>query len=304
MKNLIHNNKFEYKVLICDDNEYYIQRLSNAISRINYKNKSYSLSITLSVSPEDFIKNIQNYTFDIIILDVCLRDTVDQATYSDYLRSHLITHYYGNDLYHYVQKHCPEAFVFALSNLPINVIRAEFNNSDLQYFCKTDTSPEKISSYIKNYFDTKRKSILNNIFVVYVHNKNMLDNVNKFIKQLGLNSVDLMEYSPGGIRTIFDALNTCANSIECAIVLLSGDDIVCNTHTMTMTYRARQNVIFEMGLFSGFLGRDKVIVLYEPHEKFEFPSDIVGIFYHKYDNNNEWKKSVKSDLKKVGFNIN
>ncbi len=301
---LSNNNKFEYKVLICDDNEHYIERLSNAISKINYKNKDYSLRIIQSLSPEDFVKNLQNYSFDVIILDVCIRDTVNNATYSDFLRVHLNSPYYGSDLYRYVEKHCPNALVFALSNLPINTIRNEFNNADIEYFCKTDTSPEKISGYIKNYFDTKRKNILNNVFIVYGHNKSMLNDVNEFITQLGLNSIDLMEYSPGGIRTIFDALDACANSIECAIILLSGDDIVCNVDSMTMTYRARQNVIFEMGLFSGYLGRDKIIVLYKPHEKFEFPSDIVGIYYHKYDTNNNWKMSLRSDLEKIGFNFN
>ena len=112
-----------------------------------------------------------------------------------------------------------------------------------------------------------------------------------------------MTYSPAGLRTIFDALDSCARSIECAIVLLSGDDIVFNDRHEFQSYRARQNVIFEMGFFAGVLGRDKVIVIYEPNDKFEFPSDILGIYYTAYCDDSKWKTELRSHLKKIGFEL-
>jgi len=291
----------KYRILICDDNEHYIKRLREEISEINYRNENYRLYITSTSSPQHFIEQVKTEGFDVIILDTCIRDGIKDQCVFDYLRNRLNQDYYGPDLYSYAKKYCPNALVFVLSNLPINVSRVEFNNVDAEYFCKTNTSPAKIANYIKNYFDTQRKRLLNNIFVVYGHNESMRSNVTKYIRRIGIKTLGLMDYSPSGIRTIFDALNSCANLIECAIVLLSADDLVYNNRHEFQAYRARQNVIFEMGFFAGVLGRDKVVVLYEPNEKFEFPSDIIGIYYTAYSDDNKWKQELRSHLNKMGF---
>lgn len=301
---MLNDNSLVYKVLICDDNKHYIKRLREEISAINYKNKEYQLSITSAPSPQLFIDNVKTEGFDVIILDTCIRDVIEDQVVFDYLRNRMHQDYYGPDLYIHAKKNCPDALIFVLSNLPVNVSRTEFNNTAAEYFCKTHTTPAEIANYIKNYFDTKKKRLLNNAFVVYGHNENMRVAVTKYIKRLGIKTLDLMEYSPGGIRTIFDALNSCASTVECAIILLSADDIVVNDKHEFQSYRARQNVIFEMGLFSGVLGRDKVIVLYEPNADFEFPSDIIGIYYTAYSDNNKWKQELKVNLEKIGFEFN
>jgi predicted nucleotide-binding protein len=48
-------------------------------------------------------------------------------------------------------------------------------------------------------------------------------------------------------------------------------------------YRARQNVIFELGLFIGLVGRSRVCCLYK--EGVELPSDYSGVLYKKYRDN-------------------
>lgn len=301
---LTHYSKLaEYKILICDDNQHYIDRLRRAISAINYKNQDYQLSITAVSSPQLFINQVKSEGFDVIILDTCIRDVIEDQVVFDYLRNRMHQNYYGPDLYVHAKQYCPNALFFVLSNLTIDVSRTEFNNINAEYFCKANTSPSTIANYIKNYFDTQRKRLLNNVFVVYGHNEAMRTNVIKYIRRIGINSLDLMDYSPGGIRTIFDALNSCASFVECAIILLSADDMVFNDRHEFQAYRARQNVIFEMGFFAGVLGRDKVIVLYQPNEKFEFPSDILGIYYTAYSDDNKWKQELKTHLKKIGFQM-
>lgn len=56
--------------------------------------------------------------------------------------------------------------------------------------------------------------------------------------------------------------------------------------------RARQNVIFELGITYGYLDRSNVLMLYE--EGVERPSDIDGLAY--YPLNGDWKKMVIKDL--------
>lgn len=293
----------EYRILLCDDNQMYIERLRKEISAINYKNKEYKILITAVSSSQLFIDEVKTGIFDIIILDACIGSNPGDQVVFDYLRSRLQQDYYGPDLYSYAKQYCPDALIFVLSNLPVDVSRKEFNNIDAEYFCKSYTMPTTVANYIKNYFDTQRKRLLNNVFVVYGHDEEMRSKVTKYIKRLGIKSLDLMEYSPCGIRTIFDALNSCANFVECAVVLLSADDMVFNDKHEFLSYRARQNVIFEMGFFAGVLGKDKVIVLYKPNKDFEFPSDINGIYYTAYKEDNKWKSELRATLKRIGFEL-
>lgn len=299
----VNKELVEYRILLCDDNQIYIERLRKEISAINYKNKEYKILITAVSSSQLFIDKVKTGIFDIIILDACIGSNPEGQVFFDYLRSRLQQDYYGPDLYSYAKKYCPDALVFVLSNLPVDVSRKEFNNIDAEYFCKSYTMPKTVANYIKNYFDTQRKRLLNNVFVVYGHDKEMHSKVTKYIKRLGIKSLDLMEYSPCGIRTIFDALNSCASFVECAVVLLSADDMVFNDKHEFLSYRARQNVIFEMGFFAGVLGKDKIIVLYKPNKDFEFPSDINGIYYTAYKEDNKWKLELRATLKRIGFEL-
>jgi predicted nucleotide-binding protein len=50
--------------------------------------------------------------------------------------------------------------------------------------------------------------------------------------------------------------------------------------------RARQNVVFELGLFIGTLSRARVIIIYEAG--IELPSDLNGVLYIPLDNPREF----------------
>ena len=159
---MLSENLLEYKVLICDDNAIYIHRLREEISAINYRNREYNIIITASASPQMFIEYVKTGGFDVIILDNCIKDNTHDQVLFDYIRSRLYQDYYGADLYEHAKKYCPDALIFVLSNLPVSVSRTEFNNVDAEYFCKAKTNPAEIANYIKNYFDTNKKRIMNN----------------------------------------------------------------------------------------------------------------------------------------------
>ena len=57
----------------------------------------------------------------------------------------------------------------------------------------------------------------------------------------------------------------------------------------TDTFRARQNVIFEMGYFMGALGRSHVMCLLQ--DKVEKPGDIDGVVYTSIDKSGVWKQN-------------
>lgn len=68
-------------------------------------------------------------------------------------------------------------------------------------------------------------------------------------------------------------------------------------------YRARQNVILEMGFFLGRLGRERVAAIYKPHESFDMPSDYSGVLYIEFDVDGAWQYKLAKELKASGHDV-
>ena len=65
--------------------------------------------------------------------------------------------------------------------------------------------------------------------------------------------------------------------------------------------RARQNVILELGVFLGKLGRKHVCPLVKGDV--ETPSDYDGVVYTKLDDAGGWKMKLVQELKAAGFDV-
>lgn len=72
------------------------------------------------------------------------------------------------------------------------------------------------------------------------------------------------------------------SQVHFAVVLLSPDDVAYprDAKPEEVRYRARQNVIFELGYFVGKLGRERVLVLYRKDDSFEMPFILVCSSFH------------------------
>ena len=71
-------------------------------------------------------------------------------------------------------------------------------------------------------------------------------------------------------------------------------------------YRARQNVIFELGYFCGKYGRQNTFALYDTSKgkEIELPSDIQGVLYEKYDEPyGNWRIALSKGLKAAGYSV-
>lgn len=296
--------RVKYKVLVLDDNRYFLDRLYPKICEINSKNSQYMIECRCVCHQRAFIAELHSSAeYDLIIIDICIRDSIEQEVY-DFLRMDIGAEFCGIDLYQEIKHNCPNARIFAMSNLPVEHIRIAFNYSpDVDCFYKGGVNPaDEIARCVKAYFDTNMQRIRNNVFLVYGHNESMRTSVDNFLTSLRLHVIDLYQDSKSGIKNVYDALESCGGLADCAIILLSGDDIAYNKEDLK-SYRARQNVIFEMGLFAGLLGRGKVIVLHEEKKAFEFPSDINGIFYIQFSNDGSWILKLTNDLKEIGFDL-
>lgn len=115
----------------------------------------------------------------------------------------------------------------------------------------------------------------------------------------GLEPIILKEQVSEGL-TILEKLETNAKS-DFAIILLTGDDKGNRKDLNDLNFRARQNVIFEMGYFFALLGRKNVVCLQE--EDIETPSDLGGRMFIKLDNSDSWKLKLIKELKHAGFQV-
>ena len=145
----------------------------------------------------------------------------------------------------------------------------------------------------------QNKAKTNKIFIVHGHNNEMKLAVARTIEQLGLHPIILHE-QPNKGRTIIEKFEKLSEDVGFAIVLLSAADAMKDGK-----YRARQNVILELGYFIAKLGRDNVIALYDTSPSdIEIPSDITGVLYEPYDKpDGVWRFKVVQELKAANYDV-
>lgn len=109
---------------------------------------------------------------------------------------------------------------------------------------------------------------------------------------------------------------TLATEAKFAIILISADDLGASRRQyeaaesggkQTLRYRARQNVILELGFFYGKLGWEKVFVIEKPAERtwpnFERPSDLEGVDFFDTSGETDWRYELTKKLREVAFPV-
>lgn len=116
------------------------------------------------------------------------------------------------------------------------------------------------------------------VFIVHGRDKAILNETELLLKNAGLHPVILSKQANSGL-TLMEKFEKYSD-VSYAVILLTPDDIGSyfekDTHP-NLQYRARQNVIFELGFFYGKLGRSNVCCLLK--QSVEKPSDLDGIAY-------------------------
>ena len=142
----------------------------------------------------------------------------------------------------------------------------------------------------------------NKIFLVHGHDEEMKQTVARTLEKLDLKPIILHEQPDRG-RTIMEKFEDYSEAISFAIILLSPDDKGCDANNFpeSAKFRARQNVILELGYFIGKLGRNKVLVLFKDEPYFEHPSDFVGVLYTSFKDG--WELEMVKELQSCGYDV-
>jgi len=148
-----------------------------------------------------------------------------------------------------------------------------------------------------------RTKLSNKIFIVHGHDEEMKQAVARIVEKIGLVPIILHE-QPNKGRTIIEKFEDYAD-VNFAMVLFSPDDIAYpkSKSPEDKRFRARQNVIFELGFFVGKLERKHVFILFREEENFEIPSDYLNICYTPYDNKGKWQYDLIKELKSCNYNV-
>ncbi|RDV05992.1 DNA-binding protein [Sphingorhabdus pulchriflava] len=118
-----------------------------------------------------------------------------------------------------------------------------------------------------------------NVFVVYGHDSDARNELEAMLRRWGLNALILDQLTSGG-QTIIEKLESVRQEANFAVILATPDDQGHRAnHPEELAYRARQNVVLELGMMLSVLGRDRVAILMKDQVAMERPSDIQGLIY-------------------------
>lgn len=145
--------------------------------------------------------------------------------------------------------------------------------------------------------NNKSQEISDKIFIVHGHNEEMKQSSARFLEKIDLKPIILHE-QPNKGRTIIEKFSDYSD-VSFAIILISADDIAYakNDKIENANFRARQNVILELGFFLGKIGRENVVVIYEDGEKIEIPSDYQGVLYVPHDKKRKLETCISKRIK-------
>ena len=98
-------------------------------------------------------------------------------------------------------------------------------------------------------------------------------------------------------RSILEDLLVKLDDFDFAVLVLAPDDITLSKDELSPS--ARDNVLFECGLFMGRLGRDRVFIVYDETIKLKIPSDLAGITLAPYEGSRIESTSAEAAVRKA-----
>jgi predicted nucleotide-binding protein len=145
----------------------------------------------------------------------------------------------------------------------------------------------------------------NKVFVVYGHDETARNHLEAMLRRWHLEPL-ILDQLPSEGQTIIEKLEKYTADVRFAVILATPDD---EGHKAgredEKTYRARQNVVLELGMMLSTLGRSRVAILLKQQVNMERPSDIQGLIYipFKDDLQKEAGTTLAKEMVAQGYKI-
>lgn len=142
------------------------------------------------------------------------------------------------------------------------------------------------------------------VFVVYGHDTTARTQLEAMLRRWDIEPL-ILDQLPSEGQTIIEKLENYTKKAHYAIVITTPDD---EGHAANKAdekqYRARQNVVLELGMLLAKLGRSKVAIFIKNQKDMERPSDINGLMYIPFkDDIDDGKTLLYKELCSAGFII-
>lgn len=159
------------------------------------------------------------------------------------------------------------------------------------------------SKDINKPFSKKQKGGINKIFIVHGRDTKALLETEGILYRAAFEPIVLNRLNNSGM-TLIEKFEKYSD-VQYAVVLLTPDDvgsIYDKDLNPNLQFRARQNVLFELGFFYGKLGRANVCCLLK--QTVEKPTDIDGIAYIPFNNSiEEIEYKLLNEIKEANSSI-
>lgn len=152
---------------------------------------------------------------------------------------------------------------------------------------------------------TRAAAASDKVFVVYGHDPSARTELEAMLRRWGLDPI-ILDQLPSEGATLIEKLEKYYPNVSFAVVLATPDDEAFpKGKPDEKKYRARQNVVLELGLVLAHLGRSRVAILLKDQDVMERPSDIHGLIYipFKTDLAKEAGLLLAKEMAAQGFKI-
>jgi predicted nucleotide-binding protein len=155
-----------------------------------------------------------------------------------------------------------------------------FNNGNYNVQGKNKATVENaLASGAVGVSPTANTAHTKQVFVVYGHDTTARTELEATLRRWGLDPI-ILDQLPSEGATLIEKLERHYPNVGFAVVLATPDDEAFpKGKPDEKKFRARQNVVLELGLLLAHLGRSKVAILLKDQEVMERPSDIQGLIY-------------------------
>ena len=99
--------------------------------------------------------------------------------------------------------------------------------------------------------------------------------------------------------TFIESLENVTQEVDFAVLIAAADDVTGSFWEMKPS--PRDNVVFELGLFMGYLGRARCFILKDKSFDLKLPTDLLGIHLATFNRSDD--RELRYSLKQVGEQI-
>lgn len=137
------------------------------------------------------------------------------------------------------------------------------------------------------------------VFVVYGHDADARTQLEAMLRRWQCEPL-ILDQLPSEGATVIEKLDKYQSNVGFGVVLATPDD----ASPTDGLFRARQNVVLELGMLLTKLGRDRVAILLKNPGSMERPSDIEGLLYIPFaDSVEEAKVQLAREMDAKGYAI-